>query len=376
VSKASPASLPKSIDRDPIGQFIDRTLHLNPFLFGVLIFILNIVVDGLLAWRFNAFFSSSQNPGLLQDPIALTTDLIVEPILCGLFLWTIQGTESMLRTLSDSDALKTNPKYREQLKHYLPLYRNRAIFVLALVLALFFTFTQVAAYMGWVPWRTLSGYLYIFPPMSFARAPFWFISIYAVLYAIYNVAVTIFVLHRIFQTGKIDLVPLHPDRCAGLGSIGDYMVRIGYVLAPLGFIISIWVIIENSKNTLLGEYVFLLAIVAYVVLAPSLFFLPLWTVHRAMRKSKRNELLKLADLFNQNYFKSVDDLSKPNKASDENANKKIEDVTRLYAVIEKTPEWPFDFATVGRYIAIVFGPLIPAVISVIVTEASKRIPFP
>lgn len=244
----------KTDDLDPIGNILKRKFRLSPFKFGFIIFISNVLVDGWLGWHYNVFYSNSTVTGLLQDSVALSTDFLIEPLICGFFLWTIDGTTIMFNQLLNAEIFIRDQLVIEKMQSGARLFGDIRFFIIILVLSVTLTFSQVAGYMGWVPWRTLTGYLYLYPPMSFARIPFWFIAIYGLLYAICNITITILTLRLLFRDEAIRLIPLHPDGCAGLGSIGEYMTRIGYVVAPSGLYISLAVINEIRQDTLLVAY--------------------------------------------------------------------------------------------------------------------------
>jgi hypothetical protein len=417
-------SVPPIENYDPLARFLTQILHLSPFAFGLLVFVADIAVDGWLGWHHDVFLSTSGMPGLLQDYMALITDFVFNPIICGTYLWTTEGTSRLFDQLQKSGIFKSQARFEEAMNKARPLYRKRAVFYFALSFALIFSITQIGGYLGWFGWKAVGGYIDLQPTMSYVRAPFWFLTVYSLTYAAFNVGVTIFVLRRMFSKVDIELLPLHPDGCGGLGSISQYSATVGFAIGAIGLMISAATVLEVRQGTLFLSYPVLAGIVAYPICAPLFFFLPLGTAHKAMQDAKDKELLELARQFDVVYSQlkqaSVDKPGPPESSSDmlehtkllyaiidefpvklrdtrslrrflelleltqrldavcsqlrqasshqtadyEAGTKKLEHLRQLYAIAEDFPVWPFDTRNLRRFLTIVTTPLIPALISV------------
>lgn len=349
---------------DPLRRLLTGPLHLNPVSFGLLILIADILVDGWIGFHYNVFWSTSDTPGLLQDYGALVVDFVSNPVICGLYLWTVVGTTTLFRQLFESGVFKSQSEFKVIVDHYRSLYRGGQVFWLGLAASLIFALSEIAAYLRWVPWQTAGGYLDLAPQASIARAPFWFLSFYAMICGLFNVGMTIIVLRKLFENRDIEILPLHPDHCGGIGSISQYALKVGYAIGTIGLVLSGVTLFQLQHRTLVEAFPVLLGIIAYIVLAPVFFFWPLGTAHDAMQRAKDAELLSLAKEFDSVYREVKVDL-RGGEGRREHCVNELEQVKRLYQMVEQFPVWPFDTGSLRRFFAIVTAPLLPALVSIL-----------
>ena len=354
--------LPPIETYDPLARFLTRTLRLSPFAFGLLVFVGDVLVDGWLGWHYDAFVTSSGVPGLLQDLTALVVDFVSNPVLCGVYLWTIDGANRMFRQLQESGVVRSEEALVRVVKEAQKVFKSAVVFYVALAISLLLTISQVGAYVGWLPWKTVGGYIDLNPAMSYFRAPFWALTFYALPYGAFNVALTIVTLRRLFSHVDVQPVPLHPDRCGGLSSISQYSVNVAYVIGAFGLVISSATVYELRQGTLLAAYPVLAGIAAYVVFAPLYFFWPLGTAHRAMRDAKDDELLQLARQFDAVYDQVKQGIADQGDGY-KGAIKRLKQLKKLYAIADAFPVWPFDTRSLRRFFTVVTTPLIPALVS-------------
>ena len=210
------------------------------------------------------------------------------------------------------------------------------------------------------------GYIYLWPDASYGRAPFWFLMFYSVLYSAFNVGVTIFILRKAFKSCNIQLAPLHPDNCGGLGGINQYSNKIALGIGSIGLLMSAATImtIQGDPDSWLKTYPVVIGVIAYIILAPLFFFLPFGTAHNAMQEAKDAELLRLAERFRQVYDSVKNIVDGGNKKLNEELGK-LENIKKLYSLAESFPVWPFDIRNLTRFLTVVTTPLIPALISIV-----------
>lgn len=348
---------------DPIGAFFREKLHLSPLAFGILIFVADVLVDGWLGWKFNVFTTQSGSPGILQDYTALTVDFIQNPIICSIYLWSTYGTTKLLQGLLNASVFQKESDFYDVVEKYRALFKNRLVFYIILMVSILFPVSQQSGYMGWLPWKVAGGYIDINPMMGFARVPFWFIVTYATLFGMFNVIVTIFMLRKMFQEKNINIAPLHPDKCGGLGSISQFVAIVAYVIGARGLVISAEVMFELNNETLLHAIPVIFGIVAYIIFAPVFFFWPLGTAHEAMEKAKERELLEIANQHDILY-KKVKKETLSNLGDYEASMKNLEQIKKLYEIADNFPIWPFDVQSLRRFFVVVTSPLLPALITI------------
>ena len=371
----STKSIPPIENYDPLAKFLTKTLRLTPIKYSLLMLVANVIVDSWIGWYYDIFFTHTEIPGLLQDYTALTADFVMNTVIAGLYLWTTIGATRLFQQLYDSKIFKSDIEYKKVVDESRPFFYSRTVFFIVLGLSLFFTLAQITAYYGLLPWKTIGGYIDLYPSISFARAPFWFLIFYALFLGIYNVAVTIITLRKMFRTEDIQLLPLHPDRCGGLGSISQYTTKIAYAIGATGLMMSAATIYEIQNGTLQDAYPVILGIVGYIILAPLLFFWPLGTARSAMQEAKDEEILLLAQQFHKVYEQVKEDVSKEDISSQardfQSSIENLENLKKLYQIALEFPVWPFDTRNLRRFFVIVTAPLVPALIS-ITTEMLQR----
>jgi hypothetical protein len=69
---------------DWLAIFLKRT-RLSPFSAAFILFIINFIVDLLLAFLLGGLWPSAKSHGLVNEPIAFTSDLLVPSVLIGYY---------------------------------------------------------------------------------------------------------------------------------------------------------------------------------------------------------------------------------------------------------------------------------------------------
>ena len=351
-------------NHDGFARFLRESLRLNPLSFAIWIFILDLIVDAWMGYYYNLWFSpkGSVFPGILQDFTAIVVDFGSVPIIAGLYLWSTEGATSMFRQLTESGVFRDASVINAEIDKSRPAYKSKFVFYLIAVLSILYALSQLAAYQGWVPWKSAGGYINLEPAAAYYRTPFWLLNFYTFLFAIYNIVITVITLRKLFDTRGIRIQPLHPDKCGGVISISQYTVKIAYGIASAGLVISGATVFALQTNALRESYPIIIGIVAYLLLTPLLFFWPLGTAHTAMQEAKDAQLLQLAKRFDALYSRLSSEIDKDEDF--EKDLKKLENIKKLYGIALEFPVWPFDISNLRRFFAVITAPLIPAFISI------------
>jgi hypothetical protein len=351
---------------DPFARFQRDDLRLSPVTFGLLVLLLDMIVDAWIGYRYNVWLSPADlvYPGLLQDFTALVVDFGSIPIIAGLYLWSTEGATRLFRHLQQSGVFQSATAISDEVDKSRPTFRSAPVFYIIAAVSVLYALSQLGAYQGWVPWESAVGYLNLAPTAAYYRTPFWLLNLYTLLFATFNVVITVITLRRLFRTLSIRILPLHPDKCGGLASISQYTVKVAYGLIPAGLVISAATVIALRTGTLSKAYPIILGIVAYLVLAPLLFFWPLGTAHTAMREAKDAQLLQLAQRFDDVY-KQLDSAFQ-DEAAFQFGVKKLENLKRLYGIAQEFPVWPLDIGNLRRFFVVVAAPLVPAIVSIVI----------
>jgi hypothetical protein len=349
---------------DPFAKFLRQSLKLSPLSFAVWILILDLIVDAWIGYHHNLWLTpkDSMFPGILQDFTALVVDFGSIPIMAGLYLWSTEGATTLFRQLGDSGVFLGTTVIKDEVDKSRPLYTSKFVFFAITTLSVLYALSQLAAYENWVPWKSAGGYINLEPAAAYYRTPFWLLNFYTLLFAVYNIIITVITLRKLFRAKGLRILPLHPDKCGGVISISQYTVTIAYGIASAGLVISGATVFALQTSTLGESYPIILGIVAYLIFAPLLFFWPLSTAHTAMREAKDAQLLDLARRFDNIYSQLNAEVTKD--ADFENDLKKLENIKKLYGIALEFPVWPFDTSNLRRFFALITAPLVPAFFSI------------
>jgi hypothetical protein len=367
--KNAARKIPVIQNYDPLASFLRHPLRLSPLAFGLWILLLDLVVDAWLGYHYHVWLAPKGvvYPGLLQDFTALVVDFGSIPIIAGLYLWSTEGATLLFQRLQQSGVFPSPELIPDTVENSLPRFESKRVFYLITLLSVLYALSQLAAYENWVPWKSAGGYINLAPAAAYYRFPFWLLNFYTFLFAIYNIILTVNALRSLFRTRGIRILPLHPDQCGGVVSISQYTLKIAYGIASAGLVISGATLFALQTNTIAQSYPIILGIVAYLVLAPLLFFWPLGTAHTAMREAKDAQLLVLAEQLNDLYI----GINQKNRSKEdfEDDLRKHDALKKLYDFAREFPVWPFDLSNVRRFFAVITAPLVPALISIAIDLA-------
>lgn len=191
-------------------------------------------------------------------------------------------------------------------------------------------------------------------------------------------------LFRLFNEGRdggrgverVNVQPWHPDGCGGLGRLRDYAIRFSYLVAIVA--VALLLLIYDSvsmygiRGSLINDPGMWAGIVAYVVLAPGLFFLTLGSAHRAMLSEKHSRLRAISTQLDREYQNTSSNLSAEGAVLGTSLDK-IKRLHDLYELTVKFPVWPFDLATLRRFGTAVVAPFITVAVSASIERAIQRL---
>lgn len=196
----------------------------------------------------------------------------------------------------------------------------------------------------------LMGYVYLYGVLFF----------YAVTttYVIRNISIS-FLIRDVVGQAELHMLPLHPDKCGGLRPVGQLGLRNQYVLTLLGVNLAILVFVSHHYLKIISPALLeliMLAAVAYVILGPLVFLGPLLPFRAGMLRAKvelvgevarrlRVELGKLRSQVRSGYIAKEDE-------------ELIERLRKLGAIFDELPVWPFDAATLRRFLTAYVTPLV------------------
>ena len=209
---------------------------------------------------------------------------------------------------------------------------------------------------------------------------YWFMNL------AFRAAVCYWGLYEFFDSRKkwnfrIRISHLHPDRCCGLGRIGDVAMLFNIIMFIIGVYISLTVIDKMllQESAPLDDIAIPLYLGGYILLAPILFFLPLGSARRTMKKAKIEFLRPISERCEQLAKTGSADLSETSsvearKESSEAVGAFFE-MDKLRIQLEKEiPVWPFDFRSFMKFSGAIVFPVLPVVVTLL-TEFGRKLFF-
>ncbi len=199
------------------------------------------------------------------------------------------------------------------------------------------------------------------------------LPLYMMLVMVIRHALVTLALFVYFRSYKPTIHALHPDRCGGLAFLGRFSLRGAYLIAVVALNIT-FQMLHNSE--ILGlqpfqEYSLALAGVAYLLVAPFAFFLPLTPAHEGMREAKEAAEKLVSDAADKLYKSIQNDLRQQTVNGDLIA--RLDDLHRLSKLTNEFPVWPLDVGTLSRIATAVLLPLIPPLIIVLIEKIAQAL---
>lgn len=142
------------------------------------------------------------------------------------------------------------------------------------------------------------------------------------------------------------MVPVHPDEAAGLKPIGDFYFYHSLLANLPAAFLGVWVLTLSLAQgapaidryrPFLGQYLTLLAVAT--LMGALAFVLPLYSIHRMMRRQKESVLLAEADGLTPGIEASH---RRTGEGDAESAKQRLEALAERYREFEATPVWPID----------------------------------
>jgi hypothetical protein len=187
------------------------------------------------------------------------------------------------------------------------------------------------------------------------------------VYVIRTIYFSVF-LADVVQTGRISMMPFHPDKAGGLRPVGTLGLRNQYGLTVFGLNIVTFALTTALYLGRPQSLVVLvaLAFVGYVITGPVVFLGPLLPFRGGMLRTKSELMSEVAERLRVELHRLRTQLrSGPISRDDEEL---IDRLRKVGAIIDELPVWPFDAGTLRRFVTAYFIPLAGAMIYPVVSR--------
>jgi hypothetical protein len=181
------------------------------------------------------------------------------------------------------------------------------------------------------------------------------------LYVFRNVAVSL-LLRDIVGHSQVRMLPLHPDKCGGLSPIGRLGLRNQYVLMIFGLNLVFFVLVSILYLEIHPSLYHLIAAaaIAYLILGPLIFTAPLLPFRGGMIRNKTDLMRSVAQRLRVELQRLHGQLnSGPISKDDEEI---VDRLRKISTMINELPVWPFDAATLRKFLTAYVVPLLSSAV--------------
>ena len=365
---------------DPLAVLLLDKLRGTPLSIAIVVALLPLAVYAGVCAAAGCLMPGLQSTGMLSDLTFIALSLVMVPAMWAFYAWMPRGICDTFAGLHRNGVI-VRPK-PAALERYGPDYDfprflvrmeqsfNQWRFTLLPVLAVFLYVT-----LFWSPlFPTLQRAFA--PPMPAGITRDWFdvtgltgylrdvlimVDQYIGAVIVLKVLNLVLWLRRLFASFDVNIRPLHPDGAGGLMPLGDFVLKIGYLIACLGFGLVCTIMNNQARAGQVGIEAWrggpTTAFALYVVLAPVSFFAPLGTAHGIMKVARDRLHCEVSERREAAYEDAVAAL-RTGGADLSTKVQCLEDLRKLHDIISDFPVWPFSAGTVARFSASVLSPIV------------------
>lgn len=291
--------------------------------------------------------------GLLQDWFAWVWICFLNPVIFGYYLWSVKAISKLIGYFEQSDIVDTN---EAEINLVLDPYQKPWRKFLALGAGIAFGIWYLTVQRNVSNWTGSDGGL---PALTGA------INGVAIIYTGGMLALTlitnVWVLHKLLGSKKLNINPLHPDRCGGLSALSQYSLNTAYLAAIVGMMITLSNYQFITQGIAQKYWYFNFTILLYIPVSLVCFFGPLLAARKGMKNAKEQLLGEIARQFQADYLRIHASLSGDVEVL-KKESAKLQELRSLYTLTNDFPVWPFDVTTLRQYLLTVVTPLIPLLI--------------
>lgn len=328
-----------------------------------------VLLPVVLSWFEGNLVNQSLKIDAIHDGGYFNQFAILLPFLIVFIPYYLNGLEDALLSLKDRQVVRiTGAQYKDFsdtangiFAHYVVTFAPYGIAVSVTAFALFSYW--LAGHNTWnsppngSPFTT-SAILSMIPT---------FILYHLLSGFVFRVAAICLVIRR-YLSYDVMIHPLHPDKSGGLSPLGNFSLRI----TPAGVFVGICCLVGVAVN--IYQYGFelcsmpnILIMLTYIVGLSIVFFVPLLSARKGMVEAKKHTLQLISDRFNIAMSEAMVELG-TNKASPGLGVNNIEELTKLYAIADGMPIYPFNLENIVKFSSSILWPILLICIQWMITK--------
>lgn len=338
---------------DPVARLLINKYSLKPISLGLISILIASIVYLIAATISHTLTLDGKYLGLLQDWFAWVWVCLLNPVIFGYYLWSFKAIYNLIQYLQKTDIVDVA---ETEINSVLSPYEQKWRKFLALGIAIAFGIWYFSVQKNVYNWTGSDGGL---PALIGA------INGVAIFYSgtilVLTLITNVWVLHKLLGSKKLNINPLHPDRCGGLSILSQYSLNTAYLVAIFGMMITL----SNYQFIVQGiaqkYWYFNLIIILYIPLSLICFFGPLLAARKGMRRAKEELLSEIGKQFQADYQRTHKSLGVDAEVL-KKESAKLQELRSLYTLTNEFPVWPFDVKTFRQYLFSVATPLFPLLI--------------
>jgi hypothetical protein len=356
----------ESLNNEWLSRLLLKFKYANPLSVFLIALIIILLRDILISYSYGVL------PKLVNDPVTLLHDLLVQPTFFGFFMWLqLHGLE-IFNKLQENAIVPTKGDCEHEIRSCKRLLQNRwamtfaGFMVSLLIVALWMiTTSKIAPQTFWVVANP-----HILSWLAFTN---FFIGYVIALVIIDMIQIT-YSLYKIFNSKNISVQALHPDGAGGLGVIGKFSWNCIFIIAPIGFTYSVNIINRYMLHSnFFGDHgiSIFIPVIVYLVLAPIIYFIPLVGAHKKMVEFRDRKILitsrKYEEALNQ-----LSSISQNSRGEYDECLHQVKGLKEQWAIEMTYPVWPIKIIDLKSYFGFIFSSiLVPVVLQIILNQIVK-----
>jgi hypothetical protein len=354
---------------NPVTRFLGIIGFDSPKKAFIVVLVSNIVTQLAAAFYFDAWGpfilpNGVESEGLSGEPGAWVVFLIAQPVLIGMMVWVSNAGDELVKQLIDQKALTISPEAIDILQELKGKLMSKRLNLSAWIFGFIVQGLMILIELGIVG-NSNPTWINVHPSIMIYRTliaiPVYF-SVPITVYSIWTILKSLSEIMRL--QGVVSIEPFHSDGAGGLAPLGKFVANVGYLLFALGFVIAglffqSWLFGEVSNyGYLIGAG---LALIVYLVCAPLLSLVPLFTTHTLMLMYKQNRIDEICAELNQIFSLATKDIGD----TKDDFVVRIRYLTELKGLAEKIPTWPINTASLRKYYSLTLSPFITLFLGVV-----------
>lgn len=336
--------------------------------YALLISIIIVLIPVLLTFYDGNFYNPELTLDIKRDWPNLLFYIVGFPTMLLTTVLYANKLPHVIKQLKRNEIINTNAKEWNRFKQnaneiYSKWYYTNGPHIIAL------TITIVLIYVFRNPkneiWYSLETDNFFYTA-GWAQIIVYYVTFYTFSLGLLNIFASYKVLTVLFSSNKLNVQPLHPDKCGGLAPLGALSRTLIYWIILIGIIVALnvwnnyYVLNRHFDDPLQLSIIF-----GYLVMAYIIFFLPMHAAHKPMKKAKEEELTLIHHYISKINKAVKKDFEESNDI-DNNAVENFNNAKHIYDITSEMPVYPYNLKTVVAFISSILIPILFSILQRII----------